>query len=91
MKTVSIQTRTMDFVGGIVPVGARYYEAIIRGVDNPHKIHYKRAMDIPLELMIEDYGLNHVSWTNKHRDFTPEYKGSKTQLSRRATAWLDNN
>ena len=89
MNTIAIQTRTMDFVGGIVPEGHRYYQATIQGTDNPHKIYYKCAMEIPIELMATDNGLSNVSWPNKNRDMNPKYKGSRNQLSRRILQWLN--
>ena len=88
MRTVSIQIKTMNFGGGIVVVGGRYYQVIFKD-DDPRTNYYAKATDLPLEQLLENYGLDCVGWPNKKRDMNPNYKGSRNQLSRRALKWLN--
>ena len=78
MKTITIQTKTMDFVGGIVPEGARYYQVVFRD-ENPLALsnYYAKAADIPFEKLLKGYGLEHISWPHKSRDMNPDYKGAR--------------
>lgn len=87
MKQFTIQTRTMEISGGIVPFGARYYQVIVSLSGIPaYRMLYKCAADIPIELMVIDNGIVNVSWPNKRRDMDSKYKLARNQLSRRVLA-----
>ena len=59
---IIIQKQTMDFEGGIVPLGARYY-AVKSTVGNQY---YTSADDIPVsDLLLRAGGLANLAWPDK--------------------------
>ena len=76
----------MNFKDGIVPVGARYYKAIVsHDGKQHHQIFYQNSAEIPIELMVRDFGIDAISWPNKNRDIAPG-KHNRTIIGRRAVA-----
>jgi len=83
---VNIKKRTMDFAGGIVPLGARYYEVRIKESGLARTECFCSAQKVPIEDYIKDYGIDSVGWPYKTRDLNPKHKGARSQLSRRVLA-----
>jgi hypothetical protein len=81
---ITITKETMNFEGGIVPIGARYYKSIVsHNGKQHHQIFYRNAAEIPIELIVRNYGIQNISWPNKTRDMKPG-KHNRTIIGRRA-------